>query len=89
MPCESGPTCGDNYKPEADAATRAACDLRTVLRQRGSEYDLTPETRLWIAQHDKEDAARIEAEIKADTRRKAKQAALDKLSLEERRLLGI
>lgn len=73
----------------ADAATRAACDLRTILRRGGKESDLTPETRRWIAKHDDEDAKRIAKENAEGLRQRVKQQALDKLSMEERRVLGL
>jgi uncharacterized protein YecT (DUF1311 family) len=78
----------DLYK-EANAATRAACDMRTILRRHGLEAVLTRETRAWIAKHDKEDAKRIAEENAAGIRQRVKQQALDKLSLEERRVLGL
>lgn len=76
-------------KREADKATRAACDMRTILRRHGLESELTRETRGWIAQHDKEDAERIAKENAEGIRQRTKQAALDKLTLEERRVLGL
>lgn len=93
MPCR----CEEDHTPSedprlrkaADAATRAACDLRTILRRGGVESDLTPETRRWIKQHDDEDARRIAQENAAGIRQRTKQAALDKLTLEERRVLGL
>lgn len=76
---------------KANAATRAACDMRTVIRKMDPSliYDLTKETREWIKQHDIEDAKRIKEEDAAGIRQKIKQQALDKLSLEERRVLGL
>ena len=76
------------YK-EANAATRAACDMRTILRRAGLERELTTETRRWIAKHDAEDAKRIAQENAEGLRQRVKQQALDKLSLEERRVLGL
>lgn len=77
------------HKKNADAATRAACDMRTILRRNGLEKELTKETRKWIKQHDAEDAARIAKENAAGIRQKVRQKALDKLTLEERRVLGL
>ena len=89
MPCDSGP-CGPQVdKSVADRATRAACDMRTILRRHGLEDELCVETRGWIMEHDRLDAERIERE-EADGRRRAMRAqALDKLSLDERRVLGL
>lgn len=90
--------CGcDGYK-EADAqerqelanlATRAACDMRTILRRHNLLKELTLETRRWIARHDKEDADRIAIENAAGIREEARKRGLRKLSLEERRALGL
>ena len=91
MPCQCG-DYGENipqYRIEADKATRADCDMRTILRRNNLESELTIETRKWIAKHDKEDAARIAEENAAGIRKKVRQQALDKLTLEERRVLGL
>ena len=91
--------CRDDYPPEPDEnsglrrsanqSTRAACDMRTILRRNNLERELTVETRKWIKKHDAEDARRIEVENAAGLRQKVKQKALDKLTLEERRVLGL
>jgi cell division protein FtsL len=73
----------------ADKATRAACDMRTVIRRHKLERWLTVETRSWIAKHDAADAKRIAKENAAGIRQRVKQRALDKLTLEERRVLGL
>jgi hypothetical protein len=77
------------YQKAADAATRAACDMRTILRRNDLEDDLTQETRYWIRMHDAADAKRIAEETASGLRQSVKQKALDKLSLEERRVLGL
>lgn len=93
MPCRDDypPTCNEDpgLRESANASTRAACDMRTILRRHGLERDLTVETRQWIKKHDAEDAARIAQENAAGIRQRVKQQALDKLSLEERRVLGL
>jgi hypothetical protein len=96
MPCRCDdwePNSGFNeahfYKLEANAATRAACDMRTIIRRNGLENELTKETRNWIAKHDAADAIRIAEENAAGIRQKVKKQALDKLTLEERRVLGL
>ena len=43
----------------ANKSTRAACDMRTILRHHGLEMELTVETRQWIKIHDAADARRI------------------------------
>lgn len=79
----------NTYRDVADAATRAACDMRTILRRHKLENELTVETRLWIRQHDDEDERRIAEENEKGIRQRTKQQALDKLTLEERRVLGL
>lgn len=92
MPCRSDyQDCGEDpgLRRELDRVTRAACDMRTILRRHGLERELTVEARKWIAQHDAEDAKRIAQENAEGIRQRVKQQALDKLSLEERRVLGL
>ena len=75
----------------ADKATRAACDMRTIIRKYGPqlETELTVETREWIKKHDEEDAKRIAKENAEGLRQRVRQKAMDKLTLEERRVLGL
>lgn len=89
MPCECVGYPNTSFKEEADAATRAACDMRTILRRNDLEKELTVETRKWIKQHDAEDAKRIKEENANGIREKARLRALNKLTLEERRVLGL
>ena len=90
MPCRCDYMDNESaYRDEADAATRAACDLRTILRRGGKESDLTPETRKWIKKHDVADTTRIKEETASGERQRVKQRALNKLSLEERRALNL
>ena len=92
MPCRCDYDVDDGasiLKREADKATRAACDMRTILRRNNLEGELTKETRGWIRQHDAEDAKRIAEENAKGIRQRTKQNALDKLTLEERRVLGL
>lgn len=94
MPCQSFDYEGtgseiQHYKTEADKSTRAACDMRTIIRRHDLENELTVETRNWIKKHDAADAKRIAEENAAGIRQKVKQQALDKLTLEERRVLGL
>lgn len=76
---------------EVTAATRAACDMRTIIRKFAPalEAELTPETCKWIHKHDIEDAKRIAEENAARIRENTRLRALEKLSLEERRVLGL
>ena len=87
--CEPGPDDYQRYREETDRATRASCDMRTILRRHKLEAELCPETREWIARHDKEDTRRIKEENERGQRESLKQRALDKLNLDERRALGL
>lgn len=90
MPCydERNRDCSE-VQERANAATRAACDLAAVLRRGGSASDLRPETQAWIADHDELDRRRATQEAAAAERKRAKKIALDKLTPEERRALGL
>jgi hypothetical protein len=81
--------CVQNLRLIANEATRAACDMRTILRRHGLENELTIESRNWIKEHDAQDAIRIARETASGSRERTKQIALDKLTLEERRSLGL
>lgn len=91
MPCRCDYNGDDNsiWAAEAHAATRAACDMRTILRRAGLECELTTETRSWIAKHDEADAKRIQEENQQKIRENTRLKALAKLTLEERRVLGL
>lgn len=79
----------DQLEIAVQRATRAACDMRTIIRRHGLEREVCDETRIWIEAHDAEDARRI-AEEQADGRRKRmRRQALKKLNLDERRVLGL
>jgi hypothetical protein len=79
----------DDCSRELNEATRAACDLRTILRRGGTEEDLCAETRRWIAKHDDWDHRRIKEEERRGERQRVKQNALAKLTMDERRVLGL
>lgn len=92
MPCESAGCEEDlarEWRKKANSATRAACDMRTVLRRHKLEEELCLETRKWIARHDTEDASRVEEETRSGKRKAAREAALNKLTMDERRVLGL
>jgi len=89
MPCRCEGYGEEERRDDADKATRAACDMRTILRRNGLEKELTQETLRWIRKHDKEDAKRIAEENEAGIRERARLRGLKKLTLEERRALGL
>jgi hypothetical protein len=63
--------------------------MRTIIRRHDLEAELTTETREWIADHDAEDEKRIRQENENGIRERTKQNALNKLTLDERRVLGL
>jgi hypothetical protein len=90
MPCYDGrENDHTDCQRRINEATRAACDLRTILRRGGTESDLCQDTRHWIAVHDEWDARRIAAEDAAGIRERTRREALQKLNLDERRALGL
>jgi len=70
-----------------DTVTRAACDLAAVLQRGGTVGELAPETVQWMKAHAAWDAKRNASE-KA-TRDLVKLNALAKLTMDERRALGL
>ena len=92
MPCrcdDYGPSESELMKKDLNKATRAACDMRSILRQHKLEGELCAETLLWIKRHDAADAKRIAEETAKGEREKAKRKALNKLTMDERRILGL
>jgi hypothetical protein len=91
MPCtyESTEDTLHHISAELHRVTRVACDMRTVLRRHGLEAELVRETRKWIAEHDDWDARRIAEETAAHQRQTVRQQALEKLTMDERRVLGL
>lgn len=91
MPCR-GPDereiIGD-YSRQIDTLTRVCCDLRACVRRGGTEAELTKETKVWIAKHDKHDRERIAQESREGLRRSIKARALAKLDIDEREALGL
>jgi len=78
-------SCWEQYR----LVTRAACDMRTILRQHSLLSKTTSETQRWIRAHDAEDAKRIAKEEAEGMRQRVKLEALKKLNMEERRVLGL
>jgi hypothetical protein len=74
---------------ELDKVTRAACDMRTILRRHNLLGEVTSETLAWVAQHDMVDAIRIAEEEGRGEREQMKRNALAKLNVDERRVLGL
>lgn len=102
MPCfVTGSAYGDaqlNYEEaakEAREATRAACEMASLIRQHFSGrksqlyFKLSPATQAWIRTHDKIDRERKKEEKKERAERKLEKRARAKLTKAERRALGI
>jgi hypothetical protein len=92
MPCQSD---GYDYSAEADAATRAACELVKTARGMGSQVwgkmaqKLSKRTLAWIEDHDEADKQREREEKEEAAQRSLKSKALKKLSRKEREALGV
>lgn len=72
------------------ALTRVACELARHLKCYNEDpANLTTETRTWLKQHAEEDARRLEAEAAGRETSRKRKAALNKLTAEERSLLGL
>ena len=92
MPCSCEGYEEDDRRREVQklhTVTKAACDMRTILRKHHLEDELAPGTRHWIAKHDAWDERRIAEEAASGKRAEAKQKALDKLTVDDRRVLGL
>ena len=86
------PSCWDGYHPKVynqqvngDALVHSLCEKL----QQVNVKDYSLEMQVWWRDHQKADAARLEKEIKAKATKKAKVAAMKKLSAYERKLLGL
>ena len=73
---------------QVKALTQIACELAAKLPAYTRAY-LSKETLDWLAKHAKEDAARKARERSEASDERKRQAALSKLTAEERRLLGV
>jgi len=98
MPCSDGSRCGgityvDRDNPETkkrlDRATRAACDMRTILRRFGLEKHLAEETLEWIKMHDEQDRKRIALKKEQIWREEQRKLALAALTNEDKIILGM
>lgn len=70
-----------------DLATRVACEL--ARHYKGQIRSLSVEATNWIKDHEAEDARRAAVEAERKKAQQLKEAALKKLTKEERRALGI
>ena len=93
MPCydsrDSSSCVIEEMQDKLDKVTRVNCDMRTIIRREGLEPELAVESREWISRHDDWDKQRIAMENASGEREKVRLAALDKLSMDERRVLGL
>jgi hypothetical protein len=91
MPCEfeTPDEILRHLQVELDTLTRVACDMRTILRHHNLEAELAEEARNWIVGHDEQDRRRIAREEASGVRERRRQAGLAKLTMDERRALGL
>ena len=89
MPCRSGIDEEQEAIKEVHRVTRVACDMKTILRRANLEGALTEETRQWITEHDAYDEKRIAEEEFRGERELVKHQAMEKLTMDERRVLGL
>jgi hypothetical protein len=69
---------------------RMLCDLCGKVQNIPSIWEtVTPETKIWWTQHQKEDAARMEKLMQLQAKESMKVSALAKLSPMERQILGL
>ena len=86
MPCQS-----DNYGcysetlEELNRVTRLLCELCAFTHKN----DLRPELEEWYSNHLKLDAERIKKEKEYEIRKEVTRQALEKLSSEEKKILGL
>jgi hypothetical protein len=92
MPCrDDGPSeydC-DMMKRRLDVATRVACELSHILRGNKQLDQATRETKEWIQRHDAADAKRKLEEERERQEKKVRRSALAKLTLAEKKALGL
>jgi hypothetical protein len=105
MPCTDGGYSNDQYdemRARLNKATALLCEVLTQLEGQSSVFvgkdgrilynKLDPENlglESWWVKHQEDDRRRIEKENQAIEKEKIKQKALNKLSPEEKRLLGL
>jgi hypothetical protein len=91
MPCHDprDHVANSSLQARNDQLTRVSCDMRTILRKHSLEHEVCSETIRWIHEHDRFDAERIAGEQRRNEREAMKQNALDKLTMDERRMLGL
>lgn len=92
MPCSDGGYREEYQRDREDMLARIACAALTELERIGQEDFLllsNDEVREWWADHKEFDRQRLEQERQIAELKRRKQAALDKLSDEEKLLLGL
>lgn len=97
MPCYDSRDDDDrrDTQQRADDATRAACDLARVLHHYRPETwkelqrFMHKSTLDWVRKHDEADARRLRQETEEQNRQNLIAAAKAKLTLSEKKLLGL
>jgi hypothetical protein len=93
MPCrdyESDRGCSD-IKERLDSRTKMLCSVLTKAEQAGvlHKLKLTPNEKTWWVEHQMEDAAERKRLLKLAIVEGKRKAALEKLTPDERKLLGL
>lgn len=95
MPCMSSTGMGSDgtdyeARRENERLTRVSCDIIRTLEAAGADLSrFSEETRRWWDQHKASDAAREQARLDMQRRDAIREAALAKLTPEERKALGV
>ena len=84
MPCRTD-DCEDtspahraeHFRRTSDAATRAACEMRKVLRDNNLIGSLSAETQGWVKKHDREDAKREQQRQRAEAEKQKREQAAE------------
>lgn len=89
MPCESGRGPEDDLLDSLNRTTRLFCEVMAGEEARGRLPLYSAEVLAWWAEHKKIDEERKRMELEEKELRARREAAANKLTPEERRLLGI
>lgn len=94
MPCVGGPSYEQIIKERLDDTTDTLCSLCTYLKANAPSIlrdAMSQNTKLsrWWKQHEIEDESRKQREAEALEHKETRDAALNKLSANERKILGL
>jgi len=94
MPCYDYRDDATEISKNLAIATRVACELARVAREFPDIWarmypKLSSETVAWVTKHDKEDRDRIRQESEEQLKKVIRKNALDKLTEQEKQILGV